>query len=785
MTIKAKLIGNVLVIAAIIVGISQSSYVSMSYLQKKILYLTETSSPYQIKTVELQLNLQKCLTDLISVNAATDLNEFVTFRAKALQSLSEVKNCQTELQNMNPTAGQFAVYENLEGIAQELISSTEAKIQSDMAAYEANTKMSQQMKMSTAKLKDLETSIRTLQHSYTDSFAQALKSTERNSANLRNLEELKNLLKELLAVSGSSLYAKNSTAFLITKGKIKTLMGRIARNKSETYISSKFKVLEDDVQEFLNLGSTAFSRNDAEAKRWALESFNELTEYINRMNLELNQEIELASSRLSIETQRQGHMYDRSNDANSILLANSELVALGLTVTGETNRLFTITSPEELDSVTSSILATFSKIHDHAQYIERSLNKLQAKDVLHVLDNAHSSLELIRSELTSAHGIVNKLKTKMAAIKQADSSAEKLHAITARQSAKGKVNISVAQEEQKKAIRDVNRVIYKGMSQLIAIGTVAVLCGILFGIWIYRSVLLPLRTVLGSVRNQQHQVQEKAVLVEAVAGGDLNREVTISQPVNLEKAVIPNDEIGMVLRAVTAMSQAQVTLDRAFADMTMSLRSNKQEDDRRNRINSGLFDLNIILRDEQDETTLAEKALAFIADFVSARIGILYRFDSPHGKLHAIASFSVSNAARKQAVFNLGEGLVGQAARERKCINISSAPPDYLAVTSTLGSADPINIIVLPILFNDVLIGVVELGTFTPFSDDDDEFLHKALEGIAIALNILHARQQVNNLLIQTQQQAEELLQTNEELEERTRLSNEQQRNQRAAVIPA
>lgn len=785
MTIKAKLIANVLVIAAIILCISQASYVSMSFLQKKLSYLTDKSTPFQMQTVGLQSDLQTSVTDLISVNSARNMAEFTTFRAKALQSLENVHNSQKTLVSLNGRAGQAVLFEELNDSAQELISATDARIKSDMAATEANAGLSRQMKDSTLRLKELEATVRALQNSHAESFAQALKRTESHSANLRNLEELRNTLKELHAASESALNARKVSTHLISKGKIKTLMGRVTRNKSITYISPRFKTLEVDIDEFLQLVGASVSRNDEESKKWMLESFAELTEFINRLNLELNQEIELASSRLAIESQRQGTIFGRSNDANTVLLANSELVALGLTVTSEANRLFTLNSPEELDNAKSSILTAFSTIDEHVRYMERSLGTLEAKNVVSVLNSAHSSLVSIRSELISANGIVNTLKTKLDAIKQANSSADKLHDIVVRQSAKGKENISLARGDQSKAVNDVYSMINRSLIQTIGIGTVAILVGILFGLWIYRSVLQPLRTVLDAVRSQQQQGEEKALLLEAVAGGDLNRNVVIGEPLPLDKTRIPNDEIGMVLKAVVSMSEAQVTLDRACGDMTASLRRNQQEEARRSRIKNGLFDLTMILRDEQITGFLAEKTLAYIADFLSAGVGIMYQFDAVHEVLHPVATYAVSTTGLQNVNFKLGEGLVGQAALERKSICLDSVPPNYLTITSALGAADPLHVTIMPIQYNDTLIGVLELGSFMPFSPDDTAFLQQSLEGIAIALNINHARQLVDNLLIQTQQQAEELLQTNEELEERTELQTELQRAQRAPVRPA
>ena len=69
------------------------------------------------------------------------------------------------------------------------------------------------------------------------------------------------------------------------------------------------------------------------------------------------------------------------------------------------------------------------------------------------------------------------------------------------------------------------------------------------------------------------------------------------------------------------------------------------------------------------------------------------------------------------AHFACGEGLAGQAAMERTPILITDAPAGYLTVGSGLGEAAPVSIAVLPILFEDQVLGVLELASLTRFSD--------------------------------------------------------------------
>ena len=782
MTLKTKLIANMLVTAAIIVGISLASFSSMHFIQGKLAYIAEKSAPFQMGTVAFQRELQSYITDLVKVNAARTMQEYARFREEAEQSLVRVKKDQHALEGMHGDR-RLDMSGDLDQISGELFAATEARIQSDSAAGEANIKVSQRMKESSARLKELEAHIRELQVTRAASFAKALATTDLFSARLRSLEELRNQVKDLLAVAAAAHNAQNSTAFLIVKGKANTLLGRIAKSKNAPFISSDLKVLTADLNGFLQLQAEFLSQKDDGSKKWAFESLKELTEKLNRLYLDLHQEAEMASSQLAIGTNRQGVIFAQSNSANSILLANAELVALGLTVTGDINRLFTLGSPAELDTLDSELRSLFAEIDERARLMEISLAKLDARDEITILHTAVGSLSAIRTELYSAAGIMSTLKRKLSAIEQANRSTDKLHAMVIKQSAQGDESISAARGGQENAIAAVNSMVRRSLSQVYGIGLVAIVIGILFGFWIYRSVLLPLGVVLGAVRRQQEQGEEKASLAEAVAGGDLNREVIVSEAITLDSTRVNSDEMGMVLGAIVSMSAAQVTLDRAFAAMTASLRSSRDLDARRDRLKSGLYELNKILRVEHTSAELADEALAFMADFLGAGVGIMYLYDEKGEMLQTLSTYAISRTGRLNWGFRLGEGLPGQVALERKMICLNVVPPDYIPITSALGTAAPLTVAILPILHNDTLVGVLELGSFRRFDDDDFTFLTQALEGVAITINVNRSRQLVNDLLEQTQAQAEELLvqqeelqQTNEELEERAQMLTERRR---------
>ena len=124
--------------------------------------------------------------------------------------------------------------------------------------------------------------------------------------------------------------------------------------------------------------------------------------------------------------------------------------------------------------------------------------------------------------------------------------------------------------------------------------------------------------------------------------------------------------------------------------------------------------------------------------------------------------------------FEPGEGLVGQCAVEKQRIWLPNVPRDYIEISSSLGAAPPQNIVVLPILFEQQIMAVIEIASFERFTPTHLAFLDQLMESIGVVLNTIEANSRTESLLEQSQSLAQELQQTNQELAEKARLLSEQ-----------
>ena len=115
--------------------------------------------------------------------------------------------------------------------------------------------------------------------------------------------------------------------------------------------------------------------------------------------------------------------------------------------------------------------------------------------------------------------------------------------------------------------------------------------------------------------------------------------------------------------------------------------------------------------------------------------------------------------------FVLGESLAGQAALERKRILIEKIPPGYLSVGSGLGAASPVSVVVLPILFEDQVLGVLELASLHQFSDVHLAFFDQFVPTIGVTINTIMANSRTEALLTESQRLATQLQERTEELQ--------------------
>lgn len=206
-----------------------------------------------------------------------------------------------------------------------------------------------------------------------------------------------------------------------------------------------------------------------------------------------------------------------------------------------------------------------------------------------------------------------------------------------------------------------------------------------------------------------------------------------------------------------------------------ALRKAEKVSDEKNWLLTGSFELNEKTQREQTANAIAKAVIEHLCNYLKAQIGVIYL--SENGQLVLAGSYAFHVRKQNASVVQFGEGLVGQAAAEKKTIIFTDVPDDYIKINSGLGNSTPKNIAVIPLLLDNSVKGVIEIGTHLEFTALEMQFLNITAVNIAIVISAAQAKDKLKELLEETQRQGEELevqqeelKQSNEELQEKTDL---------------
>ncbi|QDW27422.1 response regulator [Pedobacter sp. KBS0701] len=180
-------------------------------------------------------------------------------------------------------------------------------------------------------------------------------------------------------------------------------------------------------------------------------------------------------------------------------------------------------------------------------------------------------------------------------------------------------------------------------------------------------------------------------------------------------------------------------------------------------LQTGVANLNVKMVGEKDVFHLAEDIIEFLANYTKSQIGALYLFKDD-GYLHLKGQYALQGQNLVETL-ELGQGLIGQAVKSGKPILLEDVPQNELTITHATGNIKPAQLIVLPIIRNEISIGGLELGTIGKYSDLQLHFLSLVLSDVGTALLGAQNRLKLQQLLEETQAQSEELQVQHNELE--------------------
>jgi signal transduction histidine kinase/HAMP domain-containing protein/CheY-like chemotaxis protein len=290
------------------------------------------------------------------------------------------------------------------------------------------------------------------------------------------------------------------------------------------------------------------------------------------------------------------------------------------------------------------------------------------------------------------------------------------------------------------------------------------------GLW--RDLTDNVNQLAANLTNQVRSIAEVAI---AVTKGDLTRSI----------AVEASGEIAAL----------KDTINEMISNLKEQTLKNAEQD----WLKTNLARFSRMLQGERDLATVSNLIMSELAPLVNAQYGVFYvtKREEDETKLELVASYGADSPEALKQEFHLREGLIGQAAADRRPIVLRDVPPDFIRIGSGLGHATPANVNILPALFEDEVKAVIELASFNEFNETHQNFLDQLMESVGIVLNTIAATMRTEGLLKQSQlltqelqarqteltRKQQELHATNEELQEKAQLLENEKKQVEAKNI--
>jgi GAF domain-containing protein len=189
----------------------------------------------------------------------------------------------------------------------------------------------------------------------------------------------------------------------------------------------------------------------------------------------------------------------------------------------------------------------------------------------------------------------------------------------------------------------------------------------------------------------------------------------------------------IVCSDITARKQAEKEIERHSKALA-----------EQNWLKTGQAELNERMRGHPGITELGMNVIAYLTQYLNAQVGVIYATEGADA-LKLIGTYACTACDGISERFKLGEGLVGQAAAEKRRIRVANAPRDYVVLASGLIEASLRNILVTPLLYEDTVKGVLEFAAFSNFTALQLELVDLVAESIAVAIHTAQIRAQIWN----------------------------------------
>lgn len=524
LSIKMMIILNGVLILSIAGGITVFNVFTTTYIQKKLARLTTQSTPFQVKTIQSQAKLQEANGILIKMASASTHQELQVGMNQLQSALGEMRKISSELTALSLNDSKVeAVVKEFENHSEKVHKVTREKLDADASAKAASARLSAKLLEISGKLQGMDLKMKDLQKGASHQLTSSSKQVMQASDQIRDLIDVYKTMRSTEIAFDEVKRADSKRVLDQANGKFSLAISKALASEFFKSQDREIRKLQDslkDVQskvlkkeEFAGAVEAALLTPEPDKLKRKEGMERDISRKIHNLISEISNYMDVKLEDIGSGNQELKKSVDTSSLSSDVLLFSSRLIAIGHSIEADAGKLLLTRNGKELAAQTQVIAAKFAEADRTIGKLSAIFASLGRKQDGAYMGSISRVFSNVKETLIGTQGVGRAIEKTLLAEQNALALSAQIDSMVTDQRQKSKAGLSLASDEQEKAILAVSKVVRTSIFVSLILGIVAVIIGVGAGVMGAK--------ILGASVAQVTQV------ADAIAQGDLSRQVEI------------------------------------------------------------------------------------------------------------------------------------------------------------------------------------------------------------------------------------------------------------------
>ncbi len=512
MTIKKKLSLNAVVVLTAISIIIVSALISARSVDLNVGILTQKTTPYQLKALNQQRELQAHSANLVNLSSSMTMGDYKKSAPLISTSLSAVSKAAEEMARLKGESS--STDKTIPEITRGIQDITERKIKAQEEVFIASKSIQERLSEVTKKM---DAFVRSLQQKNSGTMISGVDNLMGANQHLNNLSLVRNGLNDInFSLSKIPLSNDRRTVITLRDNILSTI-------KTINQILKNIKGLDNMVQDLtkklaiLSEKLTATNGIVFLQLRYIIDEDGSMGDKIETMVKEagynlsyliptIEKTLLAANNTVKNNTVDMAKNMESFSNTNNILSLASGLSLLSASlVTGINNCIYSKTMAE-FNQYMVLVDSLFKEAGGKGQKLQGIVANLKNKEELKMVNSYMSALSTVKNAFSAAGGVSEKVKASIKNAEELEALNSKMRNITVAHLKESQKEVSQAGANQENVVASLNRSSKLTMQIITLVGGMIVLVTLIMTVMITRSITKPINQVVEGLQDSAGQV---------------------------------------------------------------------------------------------------------------------------------------------------------------------------------------------------------------------------------------------------------------------------------------